>query len=1017
MPANYEALLHDIRQRIDYESFFREFLPDMRRNGGGGEYRAKCIWHDDSDPSLSVNVEDGVYLCRVPSCGARGDFLTFYQRRTNTTFAEAVRAIARIVGLSAEDYDTRTRPRVDPSTIDEEAVIASYRAPERQDARRDDDVPPSYIDEAIVTSSYERLIADASHLEFLATRRGLTRETVERFQLGHDGQRYYIPIRDAEGRVVNIRRYKPGARSHEKMISWRQGFGTARLFPLSALDFTGSVDDAAPVCLFEGEMDTMLAVQLGLCAITTTGGAGTWRDQWNQHFRGRRVIICYDVDDAGRAGALNIARALSGTAREIFIIHLPLAEPAGADFTDFIVGHGHTVDDFLRLVRTATPFRPEQADGVDRPSEEPSRVHLSAASRAEYYNRPVQIAVMVSGKTTAPYIAPKEVRMTCPDPRLKMCEHCPVMRRQGALTREMEYDNNEVLQFINIPEDQLQRKLKQKVGVPQKCSLVNAELTDTLNVEELQVIPEIERTEEDTPYVTRAVYYVGHGLRANKNYLMTGITVPEPKKQLATHLIFDAVPAQSNIDAFMLTDETKDRLRAFQPPTSTVAGLWDHLNMIYADLERFTRIYQRRDLMLGVDMTFHSPITFVFQGEQLVRGWVEALVIGDSRTGKTTIVQRLLDHYGAGEFSSGENTTLAGLVGGLHQVGTSWALQWGRIPLNDRRLIVIDEAGNLPPEQIARMSSMRSSGIAEIVKVHTERTNARTRQIWISNPRSPRPLSSFSQGVLAVKELIGAPEDIARFDLVVTAAASDVSLATINAAREAQAPEIFTSELCHQRVMWAWSRRSNQISFTREAVSALLARATEQGEKYRYTTEIPLVEPNEQRVKLARLAVSVATMFYSTDETGENIVVRAEHVDFAFEFLERLYAKPSLSFAEYARMSSRRYEITDEERVAGIMRRSPNAVRAMMEQEQFTQRDLAEVLGYEERDGLREAIGVLRDAGFLRRVGSSFYVKTSGAIAFLRRELSRESGMGDEAFAPVAAPAVEMASDGELPPW
>jgi hypothetical protein len=176
------------------------------------------------------------------------------------------------------------------------------------------------------------------------------------------------------------------------------------------------------------------------------------------------------------------------------------------------------------------------------------------------------------------------------------------------------------------------------------------------------------------------------------------------------------------------------------------------------------------------------------------------------------------------------------------------------------------------------------------------------------------------------------------------------------------------------------------------------------------------VEPYEQRVKLARVAVAAAPLFFSIDEGGPNtvggsephavdptkVVVQPEHVEFAWQLLERLYAKPSLAFDEYAMMQNRRFEITHEERVRIIISQQPGAAEALMEQEQLTQRDLAEILGLEERTQLREAVGVLRDSGFLRRQGTSYYLKTSGAVTWLRRYLADTNGRSNGAMPQLA---------------
>ena len=396
--------------------------------------------------------------------------------------------------------------------------------------------------------------------------------------------------------------------------------------------------------------------------------------------------------------------------------------------------------------------------------------------------------------------------------------------------------------------------------------------------------------------------------------------------------------------------------------------------------------------MLAVDLGYHSQLAFVFQGAMVERGWIETLVIGDTRTGKSETVKQMMRHYGAGEATSGENSSLAGLIGGLHQVGTTWQLRWGRIPLNDRRLLVIDEAGNLRTEHIGAMSSMRSSGVAEVTKVHTERTNARTRTIWIANPRSNQPLSTFPQGVLAVKELIGAPEDIARFDIVVPTASSDVGAAVVNQPKEVGLPKVFTPELCYQRVMWAWSRQRDPtdmaVDWVGNAERLILKRAMEQGAEYQYAMEIPLVEPNEQRIKLARLAVSAAAMFFSTDEACQRVLVREEHVEFAFQYLERMYKRRTMGFSDYARSKTRLYVLRSPEKIDLIVSRKHGADEQLYEGRQFTQRDLQEILDYDDRDELRDAMTTFRDCGFFSRQGSSFYIKTPAANRWLQDRLN-----------------------------
>ena len=127
MPSN-ESLIQRIRERMDFDALFGEFL---NMTGRAPWKSAKCIFHEDSNPSMGVNVEDGYYLCRNPECGVRGDFIDFYKRVRGLNFVEALAELAQRVGLEVE-----TRASGGPVN----------------------DGAPGVIDEAIVTSASYRLL-------------------------------------------------------------------------------------------------------------------------------------------------------------------------------------------------------------------------------------------------------------------------------------------------------------------------------------------------------------------------------------------------------------------------------------------------------------------------------------------------------------------------------------------------------------------------------------------------------------------------------------------------------------------------------------------------------------------------------------------------------------------------------------------------------------------------------------------------------------------------------------------
>jgi DNA replicative helicase MCM subunit Mcm2 (Cdc46/Mcm family) len=124
------------------------------------------------------------------------------------------------------------------------------------------------------------------------------------------------------------------------------------------------------------------------------------------------------------------------------------------------------------------------------------------------------------------------------------------------------------------------------------------------------------------------------------------------------------------------------------------------------------------------------------------RGWMEVLAVGETRSGKSTAAQRLLNLYGRGHYQSTENASVAGLLFGIEKRQSMSSDRWsgsiGVLPLNNRGLVVLDEAQGLTTEQISQMSDMRSRGVVQISKIRSSTVPARVRLIWMANGRKSR---------------------------------------------------------------------------------------------------------------------------------------------------------------------------------------------------------------------------------------------------------------------------------------
>ena len=973
--------------RLDVTAFYAAQGSPLGAVVGPGERRIRCPFHDDKTPSANVNEQSGLWSCHT--CDKGGSPIDFLMEQ-GQTFKQALDAISEMAGL--EPSTSRQTPR---STQNGHAGPPS---PAGRSALSPTSTTKGKLTEANVTGWHEAALRNVDLMQWFHEHRGFTDETIARFQLGWDGQRVTIPVRDAEGKLVNVRRYLRGSAGEQgKMIALMSGGGpdvVTRVFP----------GDPMPdeVLLVEGEWDAMLAQQHGFTgARSMTAGAGIWNPTWTPDFAGRTVVIAYDNDEAGQKGTLKVARTLASAGVTVRTLAIPNLPPKG-DVTDFFVEQGRSVEELRALIADAPPFliAPEVSSEPDA-----VRVPLHKASAAEYRGVRQELPVVVSGKAMTPYTIPYRYTVTCDMGNKRLCGICPMLEVNGQRKVTLTADDAAVLSLISVSSSEQAKALKKIAKALDACNRPQIDVEEAINVEELRLIPEIDTAVDmsggDTEYVGRTGYFLGHGLLPNRSYRMRGYAQPHPKSQATVHLLSEAEPAQDNISAFSMTPDLLATLNVFQSEDPAAA-----FRRVYDDFaDSVHRIRDRFDMQVAYDLVWHSVIGFYFNGAYVRRGWVEAMVMGDSGQGKSEMVTNLLHHYGLGERVQGEITSGAGLLGGLEKMGDSWILSWGRIPLNDKRLLIIDEAQGLHSSQIESMSDVRASGVAEITKIRTERTNARCRIIWLANPISGYTLAQHNQGVLAIKELFKKPEDIRRLDFAITVASGDVDYAkSINVRHDAAAEPRYSADLSRALVLWAWSRRPDQITFTPEATDAILAAATDMGS--RYHAAIPLVEPSDQRLKLARLSVAAACRTFSTDD-GERVVVTVDHVRFIVAFLERVYNARSMAYGEFSEQQRKGESLTPDEEavIRATIEAWPKATEAVDFFRQagvFKKSELIDVVGWEEVEA-KMALRVLASHRLIRPTREGFR-KTPAFIAYLRLDPGEEAaiaaidGEDDEPF-------------------
>jgi len=475
---------------------------------GEGEYICACPFHDDNKPSCSVNTKKRIYFCHA--CSAKGSILKFLSKVT-----------------SYEEHIIKNQ-------LNELADLKNGL--------------PDFNTQACIKA----LNNNKTMLNYLVKERGWSLEIIADMKIGWDTRRsrVTIPIYNIFGDLLNVRCYKPKSGPDDYKVLNLRGFGSGRLYGVE------SFREGSTIYVCEGEPDRLAAISIGLSACSSTSGAGHFSSNWASYFKGRRVVLVYDGDEAGRSGAQKAARVISQASQSCKILKLK----EGQDLTDYL--HDGGTRESLEALVEKTEKVVVSEEGAER-DDAIYEVTLSESSEQEYFHKRVKMKVMISGKTLSPYLVPKKIKVTCSLPGLGMCKGCNLAFDNGE--KELQFGSNteETLQLVETSVDSHHRIYKDKCGISARCKLFDAEIIEAQNVEEAKVIPNLDFSTDESEYVMRQIFYVGHGLRPNASYQIEGLTLPHPKTQQVTYLVDKAEPLEDSVNSFIFTEELLKAMKVF----------------------------------------------------------------------------------------------------------------------------------------------------------------------------------------------------------------------------------------------------------------------------------------------------------------------------------------------------------------------------------------------------------------------------------------------------------------------
>lgn len=334
-----QDLVEEIRSASDIVDVVSGYVKLQKK---GSNYVGVCPFHNDKNPSMSVNQPRQIYHCF--SCGAGGDVFRFVMEYENLSFPEALKVLADRAGISLPEQDTS---REDKKQADLKAQIlmlnklaAKYyyymlRRPEgksgydyltgRQLSK--ETMSRFGLGYAARLGGLYQYLKNQGYSDGLLKESGLMQVDEKRGMYDKFRNRVMFPIMDIHNRVIGFggRVMGDGKPKYLNSPETRIFDKSRNLYGLNLARLSRKPN----IIVCEGYMDVIAMHQAGFNqAVASLGTAFTVQQSAILKRYTNEVLLTYDSDEAGIKAAMRAIPILREAGLTAKVIHMdPYKDP------------------------------------------------------------------------------------------------------------------------------------------------------------------------------------------------------------------------------------------------------------------------------------------------------------------------------------------------------------------------------------------------------------------------------------------------------------------------------------------------------------------------------------------------------------------------------------------------------------------------------------------------------------------------------------------------------------------
>ncbi len=369
-----QRFVENLLERIDLAELIGSRITLKK---AGGNYKARCPFHDEKTPSFNVRPDKGFYHCF--GCGAHGDAIAFVREFDGLGFTDAVEELARRAGLEVP-YDENAKQEMQQAKSLTDALDYAthfyHRALQGQQGQfARDYLKQRGLDQEIISQYQVGFAPGTGTALYDSASKDIQGPLIEtgtvsdRYGRPRDlfRNRVMFPIRNSRGRTIAFGGRTLGDDKAKYINSPESDVFHKSREIYGLYEAKQALKQVDRLLVVEGYMDVIALAQNGIHFAVATLGTATNQDSLSALLKqARHIIFCFDGDSAGfRAADRALDNALELLADGMHLQFLML--PDGEDPDTLVRQEGPEA--FKERIDSATPLSRylfnRQSEGLD----------------------------------------------------------------------------------------------------------------------------------------------------------------------------------------------------------------------------------------------------------------------------------------------------------------------------------------------------------------------------------------------------------------------------------------------------------------------------------------------------------------------------------------------------------------------------------------------------------------------------------------------------------------------------